>query len=347
MNFTEADIYGLLDHAGWVAERASLSERELETLVAIVKHPIPDDRRVEFKVWLNRLFARHAGNLRARRDIMQKVRGSSSERGRYYSSTRRNLKLSTVVRQELDEIALAIREISRLIERLSPPANEAIRTYCWRKQIVSRMRACPARTFWRTWERAYDVFLLMQVACERVEETGIELCDSTQEELAQVSGAFDGLAALIEGTNDATRDVLEASFDDLEESHDWRPPSKAGIAGPIQDAVDWLSLLGSIADRPQIEVKRGRDEAAVKELVRGLAELCRAITGKEPGRVYRAIETCCGDPVGEAGDFLELVRTFTSYIDEALSCREVAGNRFLSKIVREVLEDRRGEGANQ
>ncbi len=68
---------------------------------------------------------------------------SSSERGHCYSSTPGNPKLSTVVRRELDEIALAIREISRLIERLSPQVNEVIRAYYWRKQIVSRMRAPP------------------------------------------------------------------------------------------------------------------------------------------------------------------------------------------------------------
>ncbi len=56
---------------------------------------------------------------------------------------------------------------------------------------------------------------------------------------------------------------------------------------PLQDCLDWPALLVWIAARPGIEVRRGRDEVALKTLVAVLADLYRAITGEEACRVYR------------------------------------------------------------
>ncbi len=99
-------------------------------------------------------------------------------------------------------------------------------------------------------------------------------------------------------------------------------------------------MLGSLAEHPRIEVKQGRDEAAARRLVCGLAEVYRAVNGKEPGRVFRAIETSRGEPAGEAGDFLELVRGLAALAQSRLAAVPRAASLSLSKVVRQVLEER-------
>ena len=50
MPFTELDIHHLTGRANWVAERASLSETQLEALVTLVKHPMSPERRELIRV---------------------------------------------------------------------------------------------------------------------------------------------------------------------------------------------------------------------------------------------------------------------------------------------------------
>ena len=342
MTFTEADLHRLSIQGGWVAERASLSALQLESLLAMVKHLIPEDKRAQFKFWLNELFAQCVEDLRTREEILRKAKRSRRrDRQGHSASMNRPVKLSTLVRRELDDIGRAIREVAGSIERLSPSAHNAISTYFWRKRLVGRTGISVGRTFWQTWERAFDVFVLLQMACERSDETSLALSDSVRGELARISQTFDNMTAAIENASEPTREIIESSYDDLECSGDWRAQSKVEVKDACGDAVEWLALLRSVAARPRIEVKKGRDEAAEKQMVRGLAELYRAMTGKEPGRVYRVVETRRGDPVGEAGDFLELARTLAGYANDVLGVTTSDGKRSLSKIVRQILEERR------
>ncbi len=166
----------------------------------------------------------------------------------------------------------------------------------------------------------------------------MEVSQGAQAELLKVSESLDVLGNTIEGIHDTTWGVLEASFVARRRAGLNGFASSVTVADPIGDALAWLSLLRSVAERPRIEVTRGRDEVALKNCVGGLAALYRAKVGKEPGRVYRAIGTSPGDRVREAGEFLELARSLVGFAYEPLP---EAAAPSLSKIVRDVLEERK------
>ncbi len=169
----------------------------------------------------------------------------------------------------------------------------------------------------------------------------MEVSHEAQAELLKVSEFLDDLRNTIEGIHETTWGVLEASFDARRRAGLNGFASSVTVADPIGDSLAWLSLLRSVAEWPQIQVTRGRDEVALKTCVGGLAALYRAKVGKEPGRVYRAIETRRGDRIGETGEFLELARRLVGYAYELLPEAAAPNSRSLSKIVREVLEERK------
>ncbi len=110
---------------------------------------------------------------------------------------------------------------------------------------------------------------------------------------------------------------------------------------PWQECLNWLALLEWIAARPRIEVRRGRDEVALKTLVAILPDLYRATAGEEACRVYRLVETRCSGPFGEGGDLLYLARPFVSYADEKAPRIGMTQPPSLARIVRQTLGERR------
>ena len=57
MPFTELDLHHLTGRANWAAERASLSETQLEALATLINHPMSPEKREAFKFRLNELVA--------------------------------------------------------------------------------------------------------------------------------------------------------------------------------------------------------------------------------------------------------------------------------------------------
>ena len=343
---TEIDLFRLSDHGGWTVDRAQLPESALDEAFAIVKHLVPAEKRPEFEFWLNELFAQYVEDLQIRAEARRTIdKRPAWFRPRHKQSGTSSRKLTTAVRQELEEIARAILEVRDLIDGLGPPGRMAINAYFKRNGLVGRTRMNPGRGFWQTWRNACDAFLLIQAAYERFEERGSEVSSATKAELTKIYKGLDLLMNAMEALSDPTRKVLKFSYRQLKRSGDLRVQPGPGTEYPITDALSWLSLLHSVATYPGIEVKRGRYEAPARRLVRGSAEVYREMTGEEPGRVYRAIETRGGDPVGEAGDFLKLVQEVARQADSLLPETASRGTRSLSKIVRDVLEERRAAQA--
>ena len=81
-------------------------------------------------------------------------------------------------------------------------------------------------------------------------------------------------------------------------------------------------------------------------LVAALAELYRVMTGKEPARTNREIQTHDDDTLGEAGDFLELARDCVGYAAAVLPEGVTCGTRSLSKIVRQEMKKRKHSRLN-
>jgi hypothetical protein len=250
-------------------------------------------------------------------------------------------KLSTLTYRELTELQGAIGDVACSIAALSPPGRKAIRAYFRRKRLVDRRRVCLGPTFQQTLDHAWEALLLLLAACIQRGEKGLELPPAVQPEVACVGRALERLMGAGEGIGQATREVLDRTVEDLGRPRGRSKRGKAPTADPLKNGVAWLALLGSIAERPRIEVKRGRAEAAERGLVQGLAELYRMATGQEPSRVYRSSRTRRGDPRGETGDFLELAQALARYARNELGDPDPAATSPFSKIVREGLAERR------
>ena len=82
-------------------------------------------------------------------------------------------------------------------------------------------------------------------------------------------------------------------------------------------------------------------------MVRSLATLYQEMTRNEPVRIYYDSDTHRGDREGEAGDFLEFVRVFTSCVCEAIPYGKIVANRSMTRIVRDVLEERKSQDATE
>ncbi len=249
-----------------------------------------------------------------------------------------------MVRGELAGVRRATQDATSAIEGLSPAAGQAIREFFWKVRLVGATRVSLVRRFRRTWVGAHEAFMVFQAACERCpEQVGMEVSQGAQAELLKVSEFLDDLTDTIEGIHETTWGVLESSFDARRRAGLNGFESSVTVADPIGDALAWLSLLRSVAEHPRIEVKRGREEVALKNCVVGLAALYQSMVGKEPSRAYRAIETRRSGRKGETGEFLELARKLVGYACELLPEAAVPSSRSLSKIVRLVLEERKAK----
>ena len=99
MPFTELDLHHLTGRANWVAERASLSETQLEALVTLIKHPMSPEKRETFKFCLNEFVARYVENLTKRSTTLERLgQLNLQRRWSYRSPFERGPKLSTMVR---------------------------------------------------------------------------------------------------------------------------------------------------------------------------------------------------------------------------------------------------------
>lgn len=340
---TELDLHRLTGRAGWVAERASLSEMQLETLAALVKHPMSPEKQSELKFWLNEFFAQYIENLTKRAETLEKLgQHNSIARWAYKNPLLRRPKLSTLVRDDLKGTQAALRRATSATLSLSPEARAAIQWSFRQNRLATDPRPRQGSSFRQTWQAAHDAFLYFQVACERMERLENRLSDQVLQELEKAVQAFDLLRTAIEDLSRTTLDVIEETFDGPEVTAATSFQTDHAIEHPADHVLAWLDLLRTILERVQIETKRGRDEAPERALVRALAELYRVTTGQEPGRTYRAI----GSPPGEAGNFLALVRSFVGCAKAALPDDAACGTRSLSKIVRQELTERKTTRTN-
>lgn len=334
---TESELLRLTVQGGWTSDRAYLADSELDYLTARVKHLLPG-KRAEFAFWLKELVAQYVEESRMRYDAWFAIQGRPARAlGSEEKRPNRLQKLTTMVRQELKGIAAAIWEAKVAIEGLSPSARRTAEEYFKRMDCAAPTRTTISRSFRQEWRRANEEFLQLQVACERAHERTNLLDGEIQAELAEVPPPLDRLAKLLEAVSTPTMGVLKSTHRRLSRSGSWPLPANAKGPGSIEGALWRLSLLHSVATIPEVESKRGPDEAPARRLVCGLAELYRNATGKEPHRAFRA------DRVrdGESGEFLELAREIVRKANELLPNTVVPGTLSLSKIVREVLDARK------
>ena len=338
MNLTEYDLDLETGGSGWVAERASLSVVQRDSLLAGMRHPVPAEKRSEFAFWLNHLFAQIVRDLGNRLDAT----GGSSRSGGAIPR-----KLSTRVRDELTKIRRVISKTSVVVQGLSPDARNA--TEARLRELGAAGGTCVSveSSFWLTWGRVHEGFLRIQFACQTSDAVEGGISKAVHAELRKIENALDDVTITLDDASHLTRDVLERSFDDIRLAIRQRDQPMVASGTHIEVALAGLSFLERVVDYPRIEVKRGRDDAILRRMVRSLATLYQEMTGKEPVRIYYDSDTHRGDREGEAGDFLEFVRVFTSYACEAIPYGEIVANRSMARIVRDVLEERKAQDATE
>lgn len=332
MNLTEDDLDLETSGSGWVAERASLSVVQLDSLLAGIRHPIPAEKRITFASWLDHQFATTVRDL----GIRLKTTGGSSRSGRANSR-----KLLTRVRDELTKIRKAISKACVVAQGLSPDACNAIDNRLRELGAAGVMQVTIDWSFWRTRGRVHEAFSLIQFACRT---SGAVEDGLVHTELQKIENILDDLTITFDDASNLTRDVLERSFDDIRSANHRRDEPMVASGSHIEDVLTWLSFLERVVDNPRIEVKRGRDEAILRSMVRGLAALYHDKTGEEPARTYYNSDTNCGDLEGEAGDFLPFVKAFTSYVYEAIPHGKIVANLSMVRFVRDVIEERKAQG---
>lgn len=343
MIFSEADLYRVTGRAGWVEDRASLSEVQLDSLVALVKPPMSSGQHAELKFWLKEISAQYVESFLKRAQMLEKLsRHNMSARWMYDNPHVRRPKLSTLANSELRKVEKALEKAEGVLDRLSPKTVVEIRASFWRNRLVGRARAGQARRFWQTWQMADDHFFRLRAACERMEGREAHLSERMRRELEAVVYVFDHLQAKIENLTTVSRAALEQAFSRSTTSAVDSTTEDSLVADPLAHARSWLRALHVTLERTRIDVGRGRDEAPKRALVAALAKLYRVTTGKEPGRTFRVIKTRKDDTLGEAGDFLELVRAFVGYANAELPEGVTCSTYSLSKIVRNELKRRKG-----
>ncbi len=274
MIFSEADLHRVTGRAGWIAERATLKGAQLDTLVALVKHPMSWEQRAELKCWLNEVFAQYVESHTKRAQMLKTLsRHSASARWMYDNPHVRRPKLSTLAKGELQKVERALRRAEGVLDRLSPETEVEIRASFWRNRFVGPAQASQARRFRQIWQMAHEHFLRVQAACERMEGREGHLSAQMRRELKAVVAVFDRLRAKIEDLTTVSRDALERAFDRPVFNGPDGNRQALAVEDPLDHARSRLHTLGAALERTQIRVDRGRDEAPERALVAALAEL--------------------------------------------------------------------------
>ena len=343
ITFDESDLQRLTGRCGWTADRPALSEDQLDSLMALVKPPMPMDQRADLKLWLNEILAQYVDGLLKRARMLRTLSQlNMGARWMYENPHLRRPKLATLARNELRGVTRAHQKARRVLERLSPEAEDEIRGSFWRNRFVRPARADWAQSFRQLWQMADGHFFFMQAACERIDPRENQLFEVVRDELQLVVGVFERLRAEMGSLTSITQDALAHAFrrsvlNVVEETR-----GSLLVEGPVLQARVWLGRLQVALQCTRIHVGRGRDEAPERALVAALAKLYCVTTGKEPGRIYSPIETRKYGSPGEAGDFLELTRTLVGYAAAELPADVPCGTRSLSRIVRNELKRRKG-----
>ncbi len=344
ITFDKADLQRLTGRCGWTADRAALSEDQLDSLVTLAKSPRPSEQSADFKFWLNEIVAQYVGARLKRAQMLKTLSHLNiSARWMYENPHIRRPKLTTLADHEMRGVKKAHLEANRVLERLSAKAEDEIRISIWRNRFVGPARADRAQSFRQLWQLADDHFLCLQAACERIDPRESQLSEDVRDELQLVVGVFERLRVEMGDLTSITQDALAHAFrcSVLNGAEETR--GSLLVEDPVLQACVWLGRLQVALQCTRIRVGRGRDEAPERALVAALAQLYRVTTGKEPGRIYSPIETRKDRVAGEAGDFLELARTLVGYAAAELPADVACGTRSLSRIVRIELERRKTE----
>ncbi|MCH8113043.1 MAG: hypothetical protein IH905_14000 [Proteobacteria bacterium] len=158
-------------------------------------------------------------------------------------------------------------------------------------------------------------------------------------ELEQISKSAEALAVALESASETARESLAGVCQGwvIERPTTQAPPPD--IASFRRALVDLLLKSQLAHGEIKDSVSRGGGEPALRQMVRGLADIYYEATGVLPTRIYRPWRTGNDDRAGETGPFLNLARALAGMANEALPENLRRKRRSsLSNIVREELE---------
>ena len=196
MNFTEYDLDLETGGSGWVAERASLSAVQRDSLLASIRHPVPAEKRSEFAFWLDHLFAQIVRDFGNRLDATGGSRRSGGAIPR---------KLSTRVRDELTKIRRVLSKASVVVQGLSPDARDATAARLRELGAAGGMSVSAETSFWLTWGRVHEAFLDIQFACRTSDAVEGGISKAVHAELRKIENALDDLSITLDDASHLRR----------------------------------------------------------------------------------------------------------------------------------------------
>ena len=343
MDITESYLDRLPSMAFW---EMKLPAENLDELLSNIGGPISDEGRATFERVIMVPVARYVASAR-RRQLPFRPGSQSPARTNPHSRATRSgrTKPTTQVRADLGRILRTTQYADSLTQNLSPGSKSAILGYLREIGWLGRTHICRGTTFAQTWGLAHHTLIAIQAACERQELARPILTGKMRQELVRLSSALDKLIVAIDRVVPLTRRILSRAHRRLEHAAEWPTVTTQVTGDPVQELLGWLTLIESIASHPEIEVKRGPDDAHLRTLVQELIAPYIELTGKEPRRAYPTADTSRGEGNRETGDFLELTRAVLAIANNFIPGSDELTPPSLSRIVRQELEDHHRAGS--
>ncbi len=228
-----------------------------------------------------------------------------------------------------------------LLNDISPTAQELILAYVRQYGGPAQVTLEPQISFHEFWGATFNVVFAYLAACERFDEFGLKLPKSERTRLAQFVEVSDQMIYLVEDLSDVTQEALELGFEEMNRLPDLFIGQEIGSKDLRSFVIEGLSYIAVGRDPLDVKTKRGQEDGAAKSMVGGLAELMCTCTGEEPRRVTEQDQEQRWRPRKEAGTLLKLAQALSNCARDHLSDESIRVNTQLTKIVRQVLDERK------
>ncbi len=339
-HLTEADLYRMGTPAGWAENRPHRRANGFQHLLKRLIDLVPANKHALAQMWLKEIYDRFVNDLRTLSRV--RTRNALERSGRRIQASKQTTcKASTVVNHELKSLREAIHRTLALLNDISPTAQELILAYVRQYGGPAQVTLEPQISFHEFWGATFNVVFPYLAACERFDEFGLKLPKSERTRLAQFVEVSDQMIYLVEDLSDVTQEALELGFEEMNRLPDLFIGQEIGSKDLRSVVIEGLSYIAVVLDHLDVKTKRGQEDVAAKSMVGGLAELMCTCTGEEPRRVTEQDQEQRWRPRKEAGTLLKLAQALSNCARDHLSDESIRVNTQLTKIVRQVLDERK------
>ena len=335
----EIDLYRRREASGWTGELPRLSAADLNELATLVKRSLSIEDRARFNQFVQRAYANFVHDVSQREEVYRQLLAS----GVFPRSRRRpgaTPKLSTLITDEVLHRKAKLDAALAVFSKLSAPMRAEV------DACLKGISASPCVDDWdellfrQARDRLVELLYVVQISAEDA-ASGVDPSEVVVlASLRDLATTATSIAEDLAGMTEILTDLCTWSWDPAS-----LPPALVagrhrgtGPASTLCDMTQYaLATISESLASIDIAVKSGRAAAPERKLIMALANIYRHVTDREAGRVVRRTD------VGsiETGDLLALAQAVVKHVRHHLDDDVLRPTEALSKIVREVLEERR------